>query len=147
MTVKIIHTIASQTKSLFSFAIALCLLCFVTVLHSPLHSACCVLLLYFIRHCTLPVVLCYCTSFAIVLCLLCFVSVLHSPLHSACCVLLLYFTVVVACCLYSETARLTFEFYLLCIGGGPYQLCMYGNRAKCTVLLWYDLHSVTLTVF
>lgn len=51
----------------------------------------------------------------------------HLPLHSACCVLLLYFTVVVACCLYSETACLTFEFYLLFMGGGPYQLCVYEN--------------------
>ena len=73
----------------------------------------------------------------------------HLPLHSACCVLLLYFAVLVACCLYRETACLTFEFYLLFMGGGPHQSCVYENlngipNVRC---LWYDLHSVTLTVF
>ena len=72
----------------------------------------------------------------------------HLPLHSAWCVLLLYFTVVVACCLYSETAYLTFEFYMLFRGVGPNRLCVYENLSIPNVRCSCDMISIQwLTVF
>ena len=70
------------------------------------------------------------------------VFVFHLPLHSAWCVLLLYFTVVVACCLYSETAYLTFEFYMLFRGVGSNRLCMYENLGIPNVRCSCDMISI-----